>query len=274
MPKSLSKTKTNPNQGDLFNPDKLFKKKCDAHYFIWDMVEFDKDILRLKLPKIILKPIELKGSLPILNEIKKEYFERLIRRPFKFYFFQNSFQKEISRDWKKIVELIEPALEFIEFKIGTTSKKKKIGKFKKLSAKQVFDIYEPKFSKNEYLKLLATKQSPDYAVIPILENRNYQNEESFIFRLRTGTGRILIVWENFSDGRATHLFITDNSNCDKRLRLIESYVIDPTPSKRALLHFKDKESKTIKRELFHIETVNHDTISSYKSNLQYIINRY
>src|ERR1700751_3269788 len=110
MPKSSSKARTNPNQGNLFEQQNLLKKKCDAHYFFWDAVEFDKDMIRLKLPKIILKPIELKGSLPILNEIKKEYFERLLRGPFKFYFFQKSFQKEISSDWKKIAELIEPAL--------------------------------------------------------------------------------------------------------------------------------------------------------------------
>src|SRR5215204_5372747 len=69
------------------------------------------------------------------------------------------------------------------------------------------------------LKFLS-KHSPDYSLIPILEWHHNQEEESFIFRFKAGSGRILIAWENSKDGRATYFFIADDNNLEDRLKLI------------------------------------------------------
>ncbi len=265
-----------PQQSLFWQEEKkeLLRGECDKHHFVWDMVEFEKDRLRLKHPKIILKPLPLKGSLDILNNIKKEYFDRLFHRPFKLYYLNGIFQQSLSTDWEKIIGLIEPALEYVQFKFPTSAAKHKIGRFVNLSPKQIFDLYEPKFSKNIYLKHLATKQHTSFSIIPILEFHNNQKEESFIFRLKTNRNRILIVWENSKEGRATHLFIADNDNLEHLLNLIESFIIDSTSLKRTMFHIKNSNSKFIRKELMYIESINHDSIEAYRIALQFIIDRY
>ena len=254
--------------------EKLLKAACEGYYFFWEDVDFDKDFVRLKNIKTILPHLPLKGSLPILNEIKNEYFKRLHPKPFKLYYLKNVFQSGFSSDWSKIILLIEPALEYAEFKFKTSKQQRKIGRFKKISASQVFSIYEPAFLKNKYLQLLASKQDQEFSIIPILEFHNNQHEESFIFRFRTNTKRVLIAWENSKEGRATHLFIAEDHNLEDRLKLIESFIVDSTPLKRTMFHVKNAESKLIQKSLMYIETINHETIQQYKADIEFNISRY
>jgi hypothetical protein len=271
-------TKTSLQQPSLFFLEEqkaIERAKCVRYDLWWEQVKFEKGLLRLNHPKTILKPLTLKGSLDVLDKIKIEYFERLLRKKFiTLYYLDKLFKPELSKDWGKIIDLIEPAVEYATFRFKTSDRKKKIGRFKKLSPKQVFDIYEHKFSKNEYLKFLAKKQSSDYNIIPILEWHHNQEEESFIFCFNAGSGRILIAWENSKEGRATYFFIAGENNLEERLKLIESFVIDATKSKRSMFHVDTREARTIKKQLMWIETLNHDSIETYRPNLQFIIDKY
>lgn len=276
MKQKIKTLKQLPNLFEEEERKELLRASCEHFYFVWDDVEFDKNILRIKTTrhKKIFKPLPLKGSLSILNDIKKEYFDRLYHKPFKLYFLNNEFQPDLSKDWQRITRLIEAGIEYAEFRINRVEGKHKFGHFKKLQPQQIIELFKERFSKTVYLKYLAARQSELYKIIPILEYQNKQWEESFIFRLKTGSERILIVWENAKEGRATYLFIADDETMDDRLNAIESFIRTSIDLKRTLLHDHNREAKKIKRELMHIDSINHETIESFKSELQHILNRY
>ena len=269
----------NINQKSLFEEEerKEFIKANSIHYFfVWEDIEFGKDLFKIKpnnRNNIIFKPIQLKGSLAILNEIKNEYFDRLYHKPFKLYYYQNEFQAWLG-DWGKITRLIEAAIEYSDFKLNRIEGKHKVGKFKNLEPKEIINLFNTQISKSQYLKYLAAKQDETYRVIPILEYQNSQWEESFVFRLRTLSDRILIVWENAKEGRATHLFIADRKTIDERLFAIESFIIGSIDAKRTLLHDSSTTAKKIKHDLMYIDSINHKNLQNFKTELQYLLNRY
>ena len=276
MKKKSSKTAL--QQPSLFYQEEqkaIERNKCVRYDLLWEQVKFEKGFLRLSHPKTILKPLTLKGSLEVLDKIKAEYFERLLRKKFiSLFYLDKIYKPELSKDWIKIQELIEPGIEYAAFRFNISPEKKKVGRFNKLSSRQILDIYDPTFSKNEYLKYLAKKQSPEFNIVPILEWQNNQEEESFIFRFKSGSGRILIAWENSKDGRATYMFIADVNNLEERLKLVESFIIGSTKLKRSMFHANTREARVIKKQLMWIETINHDSIETYRPSVQFLIDKY
>jgi hypothetical protein len=270
------KVMTASNQQGLF--DELEKlqtlRKEQTHYFPWEKIYFYKDRVQLTFTKIkMFKTIPLKGSLEILNEIKGEYFEKLHPKPVKMFYYDNAFDMRLSTDWQRVAELIEPAIEFMQFRIHREPRPR-FGKFEQLSPEQLSLLWNDQLSRSAFLKLLAKRQSASYRIIPVIEYQNNAREESFIFRLRTLSGRILIVWENANAGRATHLFIADQNNLDERIAFIESFVMNEVDGKRLLLHEHDGQARQVKKTLHFIQSISHDDLTQYKTDLQTVLNRY
>lgn len=244
----------------------------------WDDIEFDKDKISLKSNKLkrIYPSIPLKGSLHLLDRIKEDYFERLYPKTvLKFYFDDGKFIEDKSRGYQVIKDLIDAALEFVSFKFYKTKLNNRICKFNRHSSSQVRNLFNDRISRNQFFKFLAQKHSEEFNIIPIEEYQNGLWEESFIFRLRTGSGRILIVWENPQPGRATYLFITDDHSLETQLAKIESYIISATDGKRDYLNETNTEAKVLRKELKYTnEKVYHKKISDYKVKIQMDINRY
>jgi hypothetical protein len=270
------KVNTSHYQQGLFDElEKLQElRKEQTHYFPWEKIYFFKDRAQLTFTKMkMFKTIPLKGSLEILNDIKDEYFRKLHPKPVKMFYYDNAFDMRLSIDWQRVCELIEPAIEFMQFRIHREPKPR-FGKFEQLSPEHLSLLWSEKISRSVFLKYLASRQSSAYKIIPVIEYQNGMREESFIFRLRTLSGRILIVWENGNPGRATHLFIAEQNNVDDRLAFIESYVMNSLNGKRLLLHEHDAEARQVKKTLHFIQSLSHDELSNYKTELQTVLNRY
>jgi hypothetical protein len=154
--------------------------------FPWDHVDFQKDHVKFNDPhkETILPVLKLKGSLPILNEIRTEFFERLFnKKVVKLYFRDNAFDLSISSDWQKLCDLIEPAVQFAHFQVDAAAGKKKVLKFSLLSNENIMQVWHIHFSKSQFLQHLATRHHDEFRIIPVLEYQNKVREESFIFRV-------------------------------------------------------------------------------------------
>ena len=123
---------------------------------------------------------------------------------------------------------------------------------------------------------MAASQHSEYKIIPIWESINSTKEETFIFRLKTTKNKILVIWENANDSRASHLFLISQIQDKNQLKLIQDYITrNDITTKRSLLHNSSSTfSKDIKNELNYINHINHLNLNDYKSKIKYILNNY
>jgi hypothetical protein len=146
--------------------------KGEYVYATWDDIEFDKDQVLIKPNNFerIFPSIRLKGSLPILNKIKLEYFERLYPKSIlKFYFIDGVCNPLKSNGYSTICTLIDAATEFIEFRYYKSRSKNRIGSFYRHSPTQVRDLFAESLRRNPYFKFLAQTHYASYKIIPIEE---------------------------------------------------------------------------------------------------------
>lgn len=273
------KIKVNSDLPSLFQEqEKLEKEKSEAthFFFTWDDITFEKDCIKLNPAKYknIFPAITFKGSLTSLNQIKKEYFERLHPKPIKLFFKNNIFAEKISNDWHRIVNLIEPAHEYFKFRFDRSSRHTKLLNTEKLTSEQILQLFNKEVSKTAYLKYLATLQSSKHKIVPVIEYLNGALEDSFIFKIKSGSGRFLIVWENTNPSRAAHFFISKEHELESKINIIESFVMNDVGNKRSLLHDWDMEARKIKAEIFYIGSINHKSFSYFKTEVETILNRY
>ncbi|MBD0278852.1 MAG: hypothetical protein ICV81_12965 [Flavisolibacter sp.] len=257
---------------DLNNP------KGEYVFLTWDDIEFDKDQFAIRPQQVgrIFKPVPLKGSLPLLSRIRHEYFERLYpNKVLKLYFHEGIFVQAKSPGWQVMADLIEAAQEFVHFRFYKSRTKNRIGRLHHHSDAQVRDLFQESLNRNPYFKFLAQCHNEAFRIIPIEEYQNGQWEESFVFRFRTGSGRILIAWENPAPGRATYLFIANDENQAKQLERIESYIVEAIDGKRDLLNDNTPDARKLRKELMYInEKIVHTNFSDYKGNILMQISRY
>ncbi|MEI6946522.1 hypothetical protein V9K67_04920 [Paraflavisolibacter sp. H34] len=243
-------------------------------YLVWDDIDFSHDSIKVKPARIrrILKPIPYKGSLPCLNEIKEEYFVRQYNKPFKLVFSDSAFSPADSPAWEQINGLIERAIEIHRFP-GLP----KIVKPRPRAAKPAPRLAAAPREDNgkaDYLKLLAARQSEAYRLITIREKYSGKTESSFLFRLHTLSGRILIVWENTNPARATYLFIADQQNLNERLVKIEAFIHSENVDFKRSRFQQLAVNKQLRRELFFIGSLRHEGLRQFETDLQTFINRY
>lgn len=242
---------------------------------IWDDIIFEKNKIKfdIKRLKAILTPVNSPGILECLNLIKDEYFQRLYGKKFyKLGFYNSEILIEKSPDWKLITDTIEFAKEFYEYKYVNFKFKGKTKLFSHLSNPEIIKLFDSSFSKNDYLKFLATRHSNEYKIIPVMEYSNHHIEESFLFRLLTKKQTTLIIWENVQDSRATHVFASPQCNHTEILELVEEFICrEDFSTKRSILYNTDSEAKKLKKELNYFKSIKHTSLIEYKAEFDKIL---
>lgn len=125
--------------------------------------------------------------------------------------------------------------------------------------------------KSIYMNYLCLNQAEGYKVIPIEEKKKVNNqilyEDSFLFAIRKAD-RILIVWENVNDKRATYVFPATTANYESLIETIYGYIITPAKHKRLMMHRKT--------ELDYFQTtyyiINHQEYSTWEQKLNKYLN--
>lgn len=240
-----------------------------SFYIIWDDIIFEKDKVRFSPNRInaILPSLEFKGIFEELNSLKLEYFKRLFDKDvYKLTFKRNRLQIDKSPDWKRITDTIEIGKQYFHFK---TNGKSSFGP--KLTTGSIVKLYNNAFERNQYLKFLASIQHDSFKLIPIIESINGQKEESFIFRIQTKGNKILVVWENVNEKRATHIFINLSTEHEKDLQKLESFICTPMKTKRVHLYINLNNSLSLREELNYLRPIRHTTLHSYEEEILNVI---
>ena len=250
----------------------FLKENTSIINIIWDDIYFQKNKIcftanRLKKK---LNPVHCKGVLDSLNQIKQEYFNRLFSdKSYKLTFLKGDLLLDHSPAWNKILETIEFAKEFYEFKYLMFTKRR-IKHFNHLTNEEIINLFSDSFSKSQYLKYLALKQDREFRIIPEFLNNRF--EESFLFRVYTKNKSILIVWENVNYSRATHIFSTQSELHIHELESIEEFICrDDIGTKRSMLYKTDIDAENIKLILNYIKSIRHVNLEEYKSDLEMVI---
>lgn len=246
-----------------------------SQHFIWDDIDFGDGCIRIKPDRIktILLPIPFKGAMPSLNSIKQEYFVKNYNKPFKLVFANSILSKIDSPCWDEINELIEKAIEIQRFSnVSKVLNKRQsiIEKRKTIPRHSILSAHE----KPDYLKILASLQSPRFKLITIREKYQGQSEESFIYRFETLSGRILIVWENTNASRAAYLFITNDKDMPEVLAKIEAFINTESIAFKRSRFQKLKANKSLKADLRYIGSVQHDNTGQFLTEIKTYMNRY
>ena len=236
---------------------------------------FDNDCIRLKTGRTgqIVQPIPFKGSMPSLNAIKTEYFEAHYNKPFKLVFTDAVLNRSASPAWTDLTALIEKAIEITRFAaVPKTISRKKVAPGK--AVERPATALKGFIDRSAYLKVLARLQSPAYRLITIQEKYGGRLEESHIYRLQTGTGRVLIVWENTNASRAAYLFIATIENMQDQLARIEAFIHTGDLLYKRSRFQKLKENKTLRTQLCYVDSVRHETPAQFEADLKTFANRY
>jgi hypothetical protein len=244
-------------------------------FLVWDDIAFDTDCIRIKPERVkqIVMPIPFKGAMPSLNAIKSEYFEKKYSRPFKLVFLDSALSKPHSPAWAELNDLIEKAIAINRFSnVPKTIRRKPVAH--KKESRETIKSEKVEAEKPDYLKVLARLQSNHYRLITIQEKYQGHCEESHIYRFETGSGRILMVWENTNASRAAYLFVAKVEEMQDRLCRIEAFIhTDNVLFKRSRFQ-KLKENKALRAELGFVDSVHHESLAQFETDIKTFINRY
>lgn len=249
--------------------DKKINNK--SYYLTWDDISFEKNKVKFSPNRInsILQSVELKGVFQELNNIKEEYFKRLFyNEVYKLNFYKSRLLISESPDWQRILKKIEVGKQFFEFKSNKTYKLSS-----GLSVNEALTIHKSIFAKSTYLKYLASIQDKDFKLIPIIETVSDSDENSFLFRIQSKSNKILILWENVNENRATHVFMSTIESHSQTLSIIESFICTRMVIKRSLLYYKDIENISMKNELGYLTTIRHESLSNYKAQIRALVEK-
>jgi len=257
---------------ELEERNRLIKENGKPYYIIWDDIIFGKDVIRFSRQRIddLLYPVEFEGSIEKLNEIKKEYFQRVHgKSAYKLIFYNSKLVKSESPGWSHLQATIEEGLQYFEFRPP-----KLHYSFERSFSKPEFSrTFKEHISRNPFLKALALAHHKDFPIISINESRKNSDEESFIFQSYTTRGEILILWENINENRATHVFKTTQKNYDSRFKAIQSFISTPTNVKRYLLYLNDPDHRQMKKELGYVRPVYHSDLRDYKAVIKNVLGK-
>ncbi len=245
-------------------------------HLVWDDIVFDTDCLRIRPERIkqILKPIPFKGAQASLNAIKQEYFVAKYNKPFRLVFHNSELNLAASPAWAELNDLIEKAIEVTRFATLPKSITRKAPAVRKRTEQASGGTKEPQQDKPDYLKVLARLQWTGYRLITILEKYGSRAEESHIYRCRTGTGRVLIVWENTHASRAAYLFIATPENMQEQLARIEAFIHTGDVRYKRSRFQKLKENKQLRAQLCFVGSVRHETVAQFETDIKTYMHRY
>lgn len=249
-------------------------------YLLWEDITFDTDCLRIKPGRIqhILKPIPFKGAQTSLNAIREEYFAAKYNKPIKLVFNNSVLDKAASPAWADINDLIEKAIEITRFAAVPKTINRKLTAPRKRKTPDG-DAPDPHREQQQqerpnYLKVLARHQAAAYRLITIQEKYGSRVEESHIYRFITGTGRVLIVWENTNASRAAYLFIARPDTLQDQLSRIEAFIHTGDLQYKRSRFQKLKENKQLRAQLAYVGSVRHETLAQFETDIMTYIHRY
>jgi hypothetical protein len=262
----------------LYNGNVINYKKSNEHikhesipyYVVWENISFEDNKIRFSPDSLgtFLNAVKFPGIIEELNDIKKEYFIKNFRNDvYKLYFYKNILQKDISKDWIKLISRIKIGQQYFYFE---TSKKSKFLNGITVQEALSLNYFQ---EKTQFLKYLATLQE-EFAIIPIIEIRNNFRENSFLFRLKSNNGQVIIIWENVNPTRAAHVFKSSVENHEKILSTIESFICSDMPLKRSLLYENSQYFNKMKFELGYVSSIRHTDIIKFRDEIQEIINNF
>jgi hypothetical protein len=244
---------------------------------IWDDIIFDKNELRLKPDSIrvnsVLKPIPFKGSIPELNNIKQEYFERKFHRLIKLKYRNGNFLTNDNPIWKELSKLIEEGKTYYETSLVTKRSPKKRFQVKTYDSFDQFISDFEKEPKINYYKFLAVKQSMNEVnIITIKEFIGGNVETSILFQLHTKKDKILLIWENVNESRASILFTFEKEKAQEYLKKIKLFICNPNLLHKRYRFLKNsKEIKRMRIEMGFYKRVMHSDLDKFKSEINSIL---
>lgn len=245
---------------------------------IWHDLLFGKNQIKFDLRRLntIVSPVACHGVFESLNLIENEYFLRLYsKKIYKLTFYKGELIVERSPDWKQILDTIEFAKEFYEFKHLDLKSSGKTKRFIHLSNEEIVSLFEKSFCKSDYLKFLASKQSENHKIIPVMEFINNHTEESFLFRVTVRSGTALTLWENVNEARATHIFTSPKDSTKCTLDLVEEFICrQDIDAKRSMLYHTHVASRKLKEKLLYVKCIKHTGLDDYRREIDYLVEYY
>ncbi len=211
-PKFVKSLNTKLNSFKILRSDiKKTQKNYEKIVFTWHDVKFFKNAIQIKPDKGLTNRVAISGSLNLLNEIKKPYFERVFKtKLFKVYVQNGIINEQISPDINWIRSFFKSNYsKNISAKRGDL-KELLFGKqadFPKRSKSFITSrISNPDFN-NKFLKISAKYLNEIDRIIPLIEYNNGKQEEALLFIYKEKEYD-LILWENSNLKRAAYFFKT------------------------------------------------------------------
>lgn len=232
-------------------------------YLFWEDISFGNDCIKFNISrtKTIIRPLPYQGVNESLNQIKSEYFKRIYSKDhFKLWIYRNEVLLNKSKDLKKIFEQIE----IFKGKRAVHGNNT-INNRNKTTDHSSLEIL---VNKNQYTKFLGSLQDTSFKMKPIWEFISNQFEEALLFRFKTKTEKILLVWENINTKRASHIFLYSDAKQETILKEIEKYIYtNNTLGKRQLLYLNTTKATQTKQKLAYYCHLMHTNLSDYKKEI-------
>ena len=250
----------------------FFKNECNIIYITWDDIKFDNKKIRINPNKGYVRPINIEGSLKILNQIKPEYFKRVYKNDvYKLVVRKNSgiVIEYISTDIEKVKSIINQRVN--EIKTGVQFKKPIRRIFQNgISKDRIISILKSDISINSFIKFPATLLTKNDNVNALLELNNGNYEECLLFLFRRKEFNY-ILWENINSKRAGYIFKVSHTNYVNSISQITNLVVSDLKYKRDSL-FKGISFEGIDGvKNISYSCLIHDYMSNYEHKLNAII---
>lgn len=259
---------------NLILPSKedFIKNYCQKLYVTWDDIYFERNKICISANKGFVHPIQIEGSLSILNEIKVEYFRRVFRNDvFKLIVKNGYVRKDLSKDLIKIEDQISNHINQVQK--GTSWKAiNHESIFKgRCEKKEILEYINTQFLKNGFLKYPATLLSPQDNVFALVEFNNSIEEEALLFIFRRDEYSFLL-WENINSKRAAYVFVFENKSLDINISRITQLIVADTKYKRENLFRGVAIKEVYNISCISYKSIVHENLNDYKKQLDNILN--
>jgi hypothetical protein len=239
---------------------------CKDYGFIWDDIIFKNKSVQIYIKRLDKRFLEIdcKNSIESLNKIKEEFFTKHHgNKLYKLKAYDNKVMLIWSKDVQDILALTEAAIEFYEFRYEKAKKVRYLSEemLESISNEDILKLFKQTSDKEPYLKFLYHLHSEYFKLIPILEFIGNTQEESFLFRIKNGNEKILVVWENLNPARATYLFQLKEGSL--QFKNILTYISEHEQSKRLFLR-QDRNKVWASTHLGYVGFIEHTGLVEYK----------
>lgn len=230
------------HQRNMLRKAEYIKEKCTMTYITWDDISFTSNCIRISANKAFVKPIQVVGSMKILDEIKVDYFKRKYKdHIYKLVIYQGEVQEDLTKDLTIIREIVQQHTE----KNNKSPRPKKTVTHREVvyDKRTIHQAIKRMASKNEFLRIPALLLNENDKVVATVEINNQEPEECLIF-IFDKKSQCAVLWENINSNRAGYLFTFPQRAKKNNLPIIKSIIKSEEDNKRELL-FRGADLKTV-----------------------------